>query len=300
MIPLSAAGAATTTPRRVEASPDTPPIVILPGFGNASRDYLAPFGDEDASLVAALARRGFSSRVLQVRRKDWLRVGRMALSRNFWNRRCTTEEGYGWYLERVQLAVNAARDATGHSQVILLGHSAGGWLGRAFIGQQRWKDDPVASGDDVPHEAVAALVTLGTPHSPPRPGSKAKDMTGGALTWVDSTWPGAFFAPAGVSYVTVASRAVRGDVRAPQRSLERYAAGSYEQVAGEGHGVEGDAVVPLDSALLDGAHHVVLDDVLHSMSRLGTFEEPSEQQWYGSDPVLDTWLAPLVAGVHAR
>ena len=42
-----------------------------------------------------------------------------------------------------------------------------------------------------------------------------------------------------------------------------YSHGSYEQVCGEGHEVEGDAVVPLCSALLDGAEHVVLDGVFH-------------------------------------
>jgi len=42
-----------------------------------------------------------------------------------------------------------------------------------------------------------------------------------------------------------------------------YANGSYEQVCGEGDGVEGDAVVPLSSALLDGAEHVVLEGVFH-------------------------------------
>lgn len=35
------------------------------------------------------------------------------------------------------------------------------------------------------------------------------------------------------------------------------------QVCGEGDGIEGDAVVPLRSALLEGAEHVVLDGVFH-------------------------------------
>lgn len=42
-----------------------------------------------------------------------------------------------------------------------------------------------------------------------------------------------------------------------------YAHGSYRQVCGEGHGVEGDAVVPVTSALLDGAEAVVVDGVFH-------------------------------------
>jgi hypothetical protein len=47
------------------------------------------------------------------------------------------------------------------------------------------------------------------------------------------------------------------------------------QVCGEGEGVIGDGIVPVHSGLLDGAHHVVLDGIFHSMSQLGTFEEPS-------------------------
>lgn len=77
----------------------------------------------------------------------------------------------------------------------LVGHSAGGWLGRAFLADPKYMDSSSrATGQDdgLPHNAaVASLVTLGTPHAPPPPGSKARDMTGGALTWVHNTYPGA-------------------------------------------------------------------------------------------------------------
>lgn len=49
------------------------------------------------------------------------------------------------------------------------------------------------------------------------------------------------------------------------------------------------------SALLDGADHVVLDGVLHSMSRIRTFDERSDDEWYGSDSVVDAWLHHLAA-----
>lgn len=39
---------------RVEAQPGQPPIVILPGFGNNTQDYVAPFGDQTSSVVTAL------------------------------------------------------------------------------------------------------------------------------------------------------------------------------------------------------------------------------------------------------
>jgi len=93
-----------------------------------------------------------------------------------------------------------------------------------------------------------------------------------------------------VKYISVASRAIRGDENAARSTVERYAAGSYRQVAGEGHAIDGDAVVPMNSALLEGSKHIVLDGVMHSMSRVGTFDEESELAWYGSESVLDTWL----------
>lgn len=307
--------------------------------------------------------------------------------------------------------------------------AAGGWLARAFIGQQQYKGPPellvsadtLGSGDLEPNPAVRSLVTLGTPHTPPPPDKvraahaalgaglgcgcssvgwraadtgmtaarhlvaarwaapelliavgtcpgcsplpqlmppipphpirnshtsstlptklrlQVRDMTGGALTWVNATWPGAAFAGQGVRYVCAGGRAVRGNSEADRQTVPGYAHGSYQQVGGgvgwrgpcgglqvsqlllsgvqalgrgahctswclstatntavpapllssphcvthspegscsvlgacapqvcgEGHGVEGDAVVPLQSALLEGAEHVVLDGVFH-------------------------------------
>jgi hypothetical protein len=46
------------------------------------------------------------------------------------------------------------------------------------------------------------------------------------------------------------------------------------QVCGEGCTV-GDAVVPLQSAFLEGAECLEMEGVFHSMSRLGTYSEAS-------------------------
>lgn len=43
------------------------PVVILPGFGNKSEDYTAPFGNQEASLASALERRGFTTYTVPVR-----------------------------------------------------------------------------------------------------------------------------------------------------------------------------------------------------------------------------------------
>ena len=73
-------------------------------------------------------------------------------------------------------------------QVTLLGHSAGGWLARAFIADPLYFESPTAD-PSAPHQAVSSLVTLGTPHLAPA-AELARDMTGGALTWVNAQYPG--------------------------------------------------------------------------------------------------------------
>ncbi|KXZ45266.1 hypothetical protein GPECTOR_56g362 [Gonium pectorale] len=299
---------------QVQAPPGAPPIVVLPGFGNATTDYTEPFGNREAALATRLEVRGWRPFVVPVQRKDWFRVARGLLTRGFWRGGLTTDPGYTWYLERVAETVERALRETGAEQVVLVGHSAGGWLGRAYLGDQRYQ--PAGGADDAaaaaaapqakpgtagaaPNPRVAAVVTLGSPQRPPPP-EKKRDMTGGAQGWVDRTYPGAFFAGAGVRYVTVCGRTVRGHRDFPRqregpRIPEEYAYDSYTEVCGDGEGVAGDCVVPLGSAMLSGARQVVLDGVYHSMSRIGTFDEESGVVWYGSEDVLDCWLGPLVA-----
>lgn len=291
--------------RRAVAPANALPIVILPGFGNATTDYTAPFGNAEAALATHLEARGWRVFVLPVERKDWLGVTRGLLTLGYWSSSLTTHPGYTWYLERAAAAVARALQETGAQQVHLVGHSAGGWLGRAFLGEAKYQPGaapgtPSGLRAAGPNPLVRSITTLGTPQRPP-PADKKRDMTGGAQGWVDSTYPGAFFADQGIAYTCVAGRTVRGHREFPRqregpRIAEEYAWDSYSEVCGEGEAVEGDAVVPLSSATLDGAATLVLDGVYHSMSRIGTFDEESGVVWYGSDSVLDVWLAQLAGG----
>ena len=70
------------------------------------------------------------------------------------------------------------------------------------------------------------------------------------------------------SFSTTATRPVSPHP-SPKHCCSGYAAGSYQQVCGEGHETEGDAVVPLRSALLEGADHVMLDGVFHRWAQAG-------------------------------
>jgi hypothetical protein len=358
---------AETTAETVRAWPTAGPIVILPGFGNDTQDYESPFGDSRKGLAPRLRRRGFLVETVRLRRRDWLRVAKAIASPAYWRGEADVGPGYRWYLLRVAAAVKRAEEAwvdkygTSDSapppRITLVGHSAGGWLARAFLGDASLRSEGVAeaaqkeedralqamgeatmlgggieetlatlrevffsrslavevAGDEPlpchekPHPSVGALVTLGTPHTPPV-GKSARDVTGGALAWVNEQWPGAFFGGLGggggegaagadsgkIVYVTVAGRAVLAppaQVLVPRGSPPSYAREAYRTVAGdlilaqeesENGGpmttttIEGDAVVPLVVASegLPGADaRVVLDGVWHSMSKLGTFKE---------------------------
>lgn len=46
--------------------------------------------------------------------------------------------------------------------------------------------------------------------------------------------------------------------------------------------------------MLDGAEVVRLEGVLHSMSKVGTWEDPSGLVWYGHEDVVDNWLGYAV------
>ncbi len=95
------------------------PILVLPGFGNASQDYLerAAPAEGGGALVPNLQARGFQVAVVPLERKDWFKVARAILTRGFWSSSLTTSPGYTWYLERVEEVVRQLRQETGAEQV---------------------------------------------------------------------------------------------------------------------------------------------------------------------------------------
>eukprot|EP00614_Pseudopedinella_elastica_P029200 CAMPEP_0172632430 /NCGR_PEP_ID=MMETSP1068-20121228/184317_1 /TAXON_ID=35684 /ORGANISM="Pseudopedinella elastica, Strain CCMP716" /LENGTH=599 /DNA_ID=CAMNT_0013443829 /DNA_START=97 /DNA_END=1896 /DNA_ORIENTATION=+ len=290
------------------------PVVILPGFGNALGDYVAPLAQPDVvGLAACLRRRGFSDvTVCPVDRSDWLRVLGGLLDPSFWAGNATVAgPAFRWYTERAQKTIEEAQarvaaegsegqgdessGSTSDGRVLVIGHSAGGWLARATMLQ---------AGPAWARQNVLCLATLGTPHAAPPPG--VPDMTRGVLVNLNAAAPGAALAGTdgelgcGVGYVTVAGDAIAGDAQAPRSSPESIAFGSYEMVCGEGQGVKGDGVVPVCAAHLGprspdaavkSSVQLTLPGVLHSINEAGT-TEPTDR-WYGAEPAMDAWM-PLV------
>lgn len=267
------------------ARPDVE-IVVCPGFGNDELDYIAPLGQSEG-LVGSLQRRGFSTRVVPVKRRDWINVARGLADWKFIRGRGEPEGGaFRWYIEKLWETVNDVRKEDAAKQIVLVGHSAGGWLARAALGDNSWDGSGVTA-----RQTVSALVTLGSPHLPPPP--ERADQTQGVLRSVDARFPGAHVQ--GIKYMSVASDVIVGSRDAPRGSAERIAYNSYSMLTGGDGDTAGDGVVALAVSHLDGADQLTLDGCVHSINKAGTLE--ASDLWYGSECVIDEWLAPLVESI---
>jgi pimeloyl-ACP methyl ester carboxylesterase len=246
-------------------------VVILPGLGNSSEDYV--------DLVANLERRGHPSTVVDVDRIDWLRNIAGARTRAYWEGSLRPRPTVDWFLEKCETATRDARDSNPNADVVLVAHSAGGWLARVFL-------DEYASEESV--EAIGGLVTLGSPMTPPPSG--VVDQTRGVLTHVRERCRSAeaLRREANVEVTCVAGTYVRGRGEMPRgiADVGAFVAGlGYRQVCGRAD-AEGDGITPVETALMPGATHIVLEDVYHTP--LGA-DDANGRCWYGSESVLASW-----------
>ena len=305
------------------------PIVICPGFGNDAIDYTNPLDrGEEYGFVNALVKRGFNPDLIQVlplKRYEWIRVaGGLFDIPNFYTMTCTPEGlGYGWYIKRLRRTIEELHQKSGGERCLLFGHSAGGWLGRACLGDGSWNVEQIINNNGATSisedstaraaDRVRALITMGAVHKPPEKEFEATCVTRGALKYLNTEYPGAFLANEGISYVSVGGDAIVGKEKQQQTavaeavgeekvgseqvnvvykdrgegSASSVAFTSYTAVSGIGE-LTGDGVVPLEWTLLDGSKKIVLDGVLHSINEAGT-TLPTDK-WYGSDAVIDRWL----------
>jgi len=266
--------------------------VICPGFGNAVVDYITPLGaSEEIGFKSVLERRGFKVEIVPVERYDWIRVAGGLLDPAFYaGNQLPTGRAYGWYLTRIQTLV----ENCGDDRVLLVAHSAGGWLARAALGSEGI-------------EGVCGLVTLGSPHFSPPDGINC--ATRGALENTDAAYPGAFLDT--IPYITVAGNAITvgnddhdSNSRVADKVYEKRGEGNaqnvakvnYQAIAGECDGISGDGVIPISAAHLQGAEQITLDGVLHSINEAGT-TLPTER-WYGSEKVVDQWLSVAMKKIN--
>ena len=231
------------------------PIVILGGFLITQEAY-QPMRQRLAELSGQALER---VELVPVGRLEWL----------------LTVFPWAWarILDRVAAAVERQANASPTGQVTLVGHSSGGIMARLFL-------------DDRPFEGrrwngrarVNTLVMLGSPHT----ALKATPLR----QKVARELPGCVFAPA-VRYVSVAGAVdldpARGEASDTAR---RMAPTAYRNSTGDAND-QGDGLVPVRSALLEGSEEVVLEGVAHG----GAFGPI----WYGSPEVVTRWWAAVSA-----
>lgn len=226
--------------------------MILPGYLAGAPPY--------REMEQALASLSITAVTVPLRRRDWFpTVGGRSMAP---------------ILRLLDQTVQRVRQETGSDRVNLVGHSAGGWIARIYLGEKPYT---VHVGDTeqeclwhaAPH--VATLVTLGTPHVSQERWTKRN------LDFVKDNYPGAFYP--NVHYVCVAGKALYGD-----RWRNWFSYSSYELTGGCGN-CWGDSITPIEAAHLAGAENLTLEGVFHS-PRPG-------KRWYGSMDVVKVWAKYL-------
>jgi len=262
-------------------------VVILPGLGNNSVDY--------AELKNSLKTEyDYNVEVANISRLDWARNAQGLLDSNYWTGTLTPRPTVDWYLDRVDAAIERSKE-TSDGPITLLCHSAGGWLGRLYL-------------RDFDRAGITHFVSLGSPHLPPPQGTI--DQTRGILTHIQETCPHAYHDD--ISYVTIAGNFARGaKLFGKDGSFsERIVGAGYKQVCGQSE-VDGDGVVPIPSAHLQGAEQINLDGVYHSPlgatdlynnssldsddydESVSLQSNETARRWYGHPENLKNWVKYL-------
>jgi len=227
------------------------PIVILPGYLAGAVEYRV--------LEQTLQALGFPTVTVPLRWQDWVpTIGGRSIAP---------------ILRSVEATVQQVLQQYGVPKVTLVGHSAGGWLSRIYLGEKPYCIHPSDGADCVwsARDRVATLITLGTPHT------SLERWTRKNLDFVNLSYPGAFYSD--VRYVCVAGKAVYGD---RWRSWLAYS--SYKLTCGQGN-TWGDGITPIEAAHLDGAENLVLDGAMHAPR--------GSRVWYGSPGLLERWTPYL-------
>lgn len=228
------------------------PVLVLGGFLITAEAY--------APMTVWLKQQGvLEAQVVPVTRLEWL----------------MTTWGFGWrrVLDRVDAMVQELQASSPTGRVTLIGHSSGGVMLRLYL-----SDEAVVGLGYGGAARCDRLVTLGSPHQAVR----ATPLR----MLVDRRFPGCH--EPGVDYVAIAGEINLEGENASAFS-RRSASGSYKSIAGDAE-LSGDGLVPVGSALLKGARHLVQADTAHG----GFFGK----LWYGSVQRLESWW-PFVIGNQA-
>jgi triacylglycerol esterase/lipase EstA (alpha/beta hydrolase family) len=228
------------------------PTVILPGYLESAPVYLP--------LAKDLSDRGFPTTIVPVKFGDWVPTigGRSMVP----------------ILRLLHSTVQAALAESGSDRVNLIGHSAGGWIARIYLGAQPYTiHNDVTETEELwnAKARIASLISLGTPQF------SGEKWTKKNLNFVNDNYPGAFYPE--VDYICVAGKTIQGAKRWGQFLAYQ----SYKLTCGQAE-VWGDGITPIAAAHLEGAKNLVIPEVKHS---------PRSQFWYGSSSALAQWVEYL-------
>ncbi len=228
------------------------PTVILPGYLAGARPY--------QEMEAALQSLGIPAYTVPLKRRNWFPTlgGRSMLP----------------ILQQLDQTIKQVLAETGSDRVNLVGHSAGGWISRIYLGEVPY-DIHLSDAEKTclwqGATLVRTLVTLGTPHVSQERWTKRN------LEFVKT-----YCHPSPeVDHICVAGKSVHGR----HRFANWFAYSSYELTIGQGN-CWGDGITPIAAAHLEGAKNLTLDNVLHSPR--------SGKLWYGSKAIVPLWAAYLV------
>lgn len=227
--------------------------------------------------------------ITPLERLDWPRglVGSF-FTKAFLQGKLQPRETLKFYFQKVDEAVAAALAESPEAEIVLISHSIGGWVARAWLSE--WASPDIKA-------RVRTCVSLGSPHNPPPADSSAAkvDQTRGLLSYITDNYPGAFEKK--VKYVSVIGRAVQGELSTEGGGERLLAYASYSALCGTSTS-EGDGIIPLQTSFLAGAQNIVVDSARHSNFIPTPFKQAifiPGAIWYGSPEVLREWLPALKA-----
>lgn len=100
----------------------------------------------------------------------------------------------------------------------------------------------------------------------------------------------------GVKYFSIGSATVEGNIDT-DCNAQKVAFHGYKVVSSDGNMI-GDGIVPVEWAKLEGAKHISLKGVFHSICNIeakhSTEIHNLNENWYGSEVVVDRWLPKIM------
>lgn len=248
-------------------------IVLLPGYGCCYKDY--------HEFTINCKKYDIYVDVVNIQRYEWLNILKTLFHSNYWNYECTPQEMFDWYLQKSKKTLLNSIEKNNGKPVILCGHSAGGWLGRALLNNGFLYDSNVKS-----NSCIHAIVTMGTPNIPPL--TKERDNTRGCLKYVDEQFPGSFLENENIRYMTLGSDVKKINMKEKNISLkDKIIKNSYLTVIGSSDEdyIFGDGVIPIECTYLKNAKSIDFHDVYHFKRK--------NKKYYWEESIMNIWLKEL-------